>query len=168
MAGYGDDSAFTAWMAENGYVLPEGAPNLAVLRQRGSVYVDGTYGARFVGVPTGGYEQERAWPRSEAIVEGTVIPDDVIPLPVIHASYEAALQEARDPESLSLIGSAAERVKRERVEGAVEVEYQQAGSDEFAGSLVPVMTIVEGLLAPFLRPEAPAVGFGLWSIGCGA
>jgi hypothetical protein len=152
MAGYGDDSAFEAWLEENGYSLPAGAPLPAVLRQRGSVYVDGLYGIRFVGEKTGGWEQERAWPRIDAYAGGTAIPDEVVPLPVIHASYEAALQEAREPESLSLIGSAAERVKREKVEGAVEVEYQQASSDEFASAITPVMTVIEGLLAPFLRP----------------
>ncbi|WP_011580559.1 MULTISPECIES: DnaT-like ssDNA-binding protein [Chelativorans] len=152
MAGYGDDSGFNAWLAENGYTLPDGAPSPAVLRQRGSVYVDGIYGMNFVGEKTGGWEQERAWPRTGAYAGGSAIPDDVVPLPVIHASYEAALQEAREPESLSVIGSAAERVKREKVDGAVEVEYQQASSADFAGTLIPVMTVIEGLLAPFLRP----------------
>lgn len=167
MAGYGTDDAFAVWLISNGYSLPEGAPAPAVLRQRGSTYVDGTYGSRFVGQPTGGYEQERQWPRSGAVVAGSSIPDGVIPLPVVHASYEAALQEAREPESLSLIGSAAERVKREKVDGAVEVEYQQSGSEDLAAAMMPVMTVIEGLLAPFLVPPAPAVGVGIWSIGGG-
>lgn len=167
MAGYGTDSAFEDWLTSNGYVLPEGAPVPAVLRQRGSTYIDGTYGARFVGQPTGGYEQERQWPRSGAVVAGSMIPDGVIPLPVIHASYEAALQEAREPESLSLIGSAAERVKREKVDGAVEVEYQQASAQDLAAAMTPIMTAIEGLLAPFLVPPAPAVSVGIWSIGRG-
>lgn len=167
MAGYGTDDAFATWLTSNGYSLPEGAPAPAVLRQRGSTYVDGTYGARFVGQPTGGYEQERQWPRSGAVVAGSSVPDGVIPLPVIHASYEAALQEAREPESLSLIGSAAERVKREKVDGAVEVEYQQASAEEFAAAMTPIMTTIEGLLSPFLRGADPAVGVGIWSIGRG-
>lgn len=152
MAGYGTDEAFTVWLAENGYALPDDAPLPAILRQRGSVYVDGLYGIRFAGEKTGGWEQERAWPRTGAYAGGSSIPEDVIPKPVIHASYEAALQEARDPESLSLIGSAAERVKREKVDGAVEVEYQQSGSEDLAAAMTPVMTVIEGLLAPFLRP----------------
>ncbi|MFC3208136.1 DnaT-like ssDNA-binding protein [Aquamicrobium soli] len=151
MAGYGTDETFATWLSENGYEVPEGAPTAAVLRQRGSQYVDGLYGMRFVGEKAGGWAQERAWPRKGAYVGSSLIPDTEIPLPVVYASYEAALQEARDPESLSLIGSAAERVKREKVDGAVEVEYQQAGSDEFAASITPVMTAIEGLLAPFLR-----------------
>jgi len=152
MAGYGNDAGFETWLTENGYTLPDDAPLPAALRQRGSVYIDGLYGMRFVGEKTGGWEQERAWPRVGAYAGGSAIPDDIVPLPVIHASYEAALQEARDPESLSIIGSVAERVKREKVDGAVEVEYQQANSEQFAGTLVPIMTVIEGLLAPFLRP----------------
>jgi len=165
MAGYGDDDAFAGWLTANGYSLPTGAAVPAVLRQRGALYVDGTYGTRFVGVRAGGYAQEREWPRSGAAVMGGTVPDDVVPLAVIHASYEAALQEAREPESLSIIGSAAERVKREKVEGAVEVEYQAASAGEFAASLLPVMTAVEGLIAPFLRVDVTGSGIGLWSVG---
>lgn len=165
MAGYGTDDQFLVWLTDNGYTLPEGTPVPAILRQRGSTYVDGTYGTRFVGVPTAGYAQDRAWPRAGAIVNCILMPDDAIPVAVVHASYEAALQEAREPESLSIIGSAADRVKRERVDGAVEVEYQQASAETFAAAMKPVMTVVEGLLAPFLRPDAPAVGIGIWSVG---
>ncbi|WP_169194937.1 DnaT-like ssDNA-binding protein [Devosia sp. MC1541] len=165
MSGYGDDALFTAWLTANGYLLPGGAASPAVLRQRGSVYIDGTYGTRFVGQKAGGYAQEREWPRSGASVAGETIPDSVVPLAIIHASYEAALQEAREPESLSIIGSAAERVKREKVDGAVEVEYQSASAADFGTTLVPVMTAVEGLLAPFLRVEVTGAGVGLWSIG---
>lgn len=167
MAGYGTNEAFAAWLTENGYSLPEGAPAPAVLRQRGSVYIDGTYGDRFVGAPTGGVDQERAWPRFGAVVFGSALASDMTPARVVHAAYEAALQEAREPGSLSVVGSAAQRVKREKVDGAVEVEYQQSGAEEFAGAMTPVMTIIEGLLAPLLRPEAPSVMPGLWSVGCG-
>jgi len=163
MAGYGDDSGFAAWLSENGYTLPEDAPAAAVLRQRGSVYVDGQYGGRFVGLPAAGYAQERQWPRVGAVAGGQPIPNDVVPPAVINASYEAALQEARDPASLSVIGSSAVRVKREKVEGAVEVEYQSASADQdFVASIAPVMTIIEGMLVPYLRMTEP--GLGLWAV----
>lgn len=164
MAGYGDDPGFEAWLEANGYELPVGAPDEAVLRQRGSSYIDAQYGSRFVGAPTGGYAQERAWPRTGACVRGSEIPDDVIPVAVINASYEAALQVANDPASLSVVGSAAQRVRREKVEGAVEVEYQSSSSScDTAADLTPVMTIVDGMLAPFLRDNAPS-GFGVWVV----
>ena len=156
MAGYGDDAGFTAWLDVNGYTLPEGAPSAAVLRQRGAAYVDGLYGPRFSGIPTGGFSQERQWPRTGAYAYGQPIPGDTIPDAVIKASYAAAWQEASDPGSLSVFGSAATAIKRERVEGAVEVEYQTSSGGWSAESLSPVLTSVEGLLAPFL---VPAGGF---------
>lgn len=162
MAGYGDDSGFTSWLQENGYMLPNGAPAPAVLRQRGSAYVDALYGTRFVGQAAAGHAQERAWPRAGACVDGSPIPDDVVPHAVINASYEAALQIATDPASLSAVGSAAQRVKREKVEGAVEVEYQSASGSETAADLTPVMTIVEGMLAPYLRSDQS--GIGIWVV----
>jgi hypothetical protein len=54
MAGYGNDEGFATWLAENGHTLPDGAPLPAVLRQRGSVYIDGHYGMRFAGEKAGG------------------------------------------------------------------------------------------------------------------
>ena len=157
MAGYGDDAGFTTWLAENGYTLPADAPAPAVLRQRGSVYIDGLYGTRFTGEKTGGWAQERAWPRTGAYAGGSAIPDDVVPLPIIHAAYEAAVVEALNPGSLTVTGSEATRVKRERVEGAVEVEYQAASSTSAgAAAFIPIITVVDGLVAPFLRP---VVGF---------
>src|SRR5690606_23617861 len=109
----------------------------------------GAYGSRFSGIPTGGFAQERQWPRTGAYAYGQPIPDDVIPDAVIKASYAAAWQEASEPGSLSVVGSAATAIKRERVEGAVEVEYQTNSGGWSAESLSPVLTAVEGLLAPF-------------------
>lgn len=152
MAGYGTDEGFTAWLADNGYTLLVGSPTAAVLRQRGSTYIDGTYGPRFSGQPTGGFSQERSWPRTGAYAYGQPIGDSVIPDAVVKASYAAARQEASSPGSLSASGSEASRVKREKVEGAVEVEYQSTSGEFSAASLTTILTTVEGLLAPFLTP----------------
>lgn len=154
MAGYGDDTAFTEWLASNGYSLPEGAPTAAVLRQRGSVYIDGTYGLRFPGTPTGGAAQERAWPRTGATDRwGNALDPNTVPIRVIEASFEAAYLEASSPGSLSASGSSASRVKREKVDGAVEVEYQVSSSSSgLVADLTPLITTVEGILAPLLVP----------------
>lgn len=159
MAGYGSDSGFADWLTENGYTLPVGSPSAAVLRNRGAAYTDGVYGARFSGIPTGGFAQERAWPRTGAYAYGQPIGDSIIPDAVIKASYAAAWQEASSPGSLSASGSEASRVKREKVEGAVEVEYQASSGSFSASSLVTLLTDVEGLLAPFLKPTTgmPAI-----------
>lgn len=170
MAGYSDDTVFAAWLTDNGFMLPDGAAADAVLRQRGSSYIDATYGARFKGQPTDGFDQERAWPRTGAVVGGSAIPSNIVPLAVIHASFHAALALATDPNALSSTGSATGVVKRERVEGAVEVEYQAIQKsdgpyDPFAPSAsTPTMTIVDGLLAPYLL--LPVIGLGIWAVGC--
>jgi hypothetical protein len=154
MAGYGDDTAFSAWLTDNGRTLPDGSPSAAVLRQRGSVYVDGTYGLRFPGTPTGGADQERAWPRTGATDRwGNALNASTVPTRVIHASFEAAWAEASSPGSLVASGSSVGRVKREKVEGAVEVEYQSSsGSAGLVADLTPMLTAVEGLLGPLLAP----------------
>ncbi len=170
MAGYGTDQGFTDWLAANGYAMPAGAPTPAVLRERGSVYIDATYGARFKGQPAGGYAQERAWPRTGAMVMGSMVPNDAIPLAVEHASYRAAFQIATDPNSLTWIGSAAGIVKRERVEGAVEVEYfdparaSDVPFDPLAPSTsTPTISEIDGMLAPYLDLAVPTIG--IWSVG---
>lgn len=152
MAGYGTDQGLTAYLADNGYTLPDTAPTPAVLRSRGSNYLDGVYGPRFSGIPTGGFGQERAWPRTGAYAYGQPIGDSIIPDAVAKASYAAAWFEANNPGALSASGSEASRVKREKVEGAVEVEYQASSGEFSASSLVTLLTDVEGLLAPFLAP----------------
>lgn len=170
MAGYSDDSAFSDWLSENGYTLPGGAPTSAVLRQRGSVYVDTTYGPRFRGTPTDGVTQERAWPRSGATVHGDAIDDDVVPLAVIHASFMAAWQEANDPGSLAAVASAAGIIRREKVD-VIEQEYfdparamGNAPYDPLAPSAnTPILTEIDGLLKPYL--VLADRGVGIWSIG---
>ena len=101
MSGYGTDEGLTAWLAANGYTLPADAPTAAVLRERGSVYIDGAYGSRFSGTPAGGFAQERAWPRTDAYAYGSAIGPDVVPAAVVQASYHAAYAEAVSPGSLS-------------------------------------------------------------------
>jgi hypothetical protein len=164
MAGYGTDPQFEQWLSENGYSLPEGAPAPAVLRQRGSQYIDSLYGARFVGEPVDPFTQERAWPRRGAIVGGVAIPETAIPNAVIYASFYAAYQEATNPGSLSAVGSSTTTVKREKV-GELEVEYQSSSSSgSLVDGLTPIMTVVDGMLAPYLR-IVPAQSIGIWSIG---
>ena len=151
MAGYGDDTGFDAYLAANGYTLPVTAPTQAILRERGSAYIDGTYGPRFSGVPAGGFAQERSWPRTGAYAYGALIGDDVIPVAVINASYAAAWQEASSPGSLSVSytpGTSKVLTKVDKIEWEV---VGQAG-DAPNGGMAPLLTSVEGMLAPFLTP----------------
>jgi hypothetical protein len=163
MAGYGSEAGFTAWLAENGHVLPAGAPTPAILLQRGGQYVDNTYGSRFWGVPTLGIAQERAWPRTGAKAYGQTIPDDTIPAAVEQASYAAAHQEAIKPGSLSVSATATGAVKRKKI-GSIEKEFFEGSGDVVADGTLKLST-VEGLLAPYLKPETTLASLGLWAVG---
>jgi hypothetical protein len=159
MSGYGDDGGFTAWMAANGYTLPGGAPTAAVLRQRGSTYVDGTYGLRFPGTPTGGAGQEREWPRTGAVDRyGTALDAGTVPQRVIDASYMAAYQEAVTPGSLSVVVDPSKRVKRQKVD---TIEREFFGPGDASAAVAPVMSAIEGVLAPLLLLEPIGAGIGV-------
>jgi hypothetical protein len=155
MAGYGTDEGFAAYAAANGYTVPTGT--VAAARARGSAYIDGTYSLRFPGYPTGGIDQDREWPRTGASDrQGNAIAPDAVPLRVINASYEAALIELTTPGSLAVIVVGSQRVVREKVEGAVEVEYARPTSASSAVlDSTPVVTIIAGMLAPLLRQPEP-------------
>lgn len=148
MAGYGDDGGFEAWLTAYGYVLPGSAPALAVLRQRGSSYIDGEYGPRFPGSPTGGLAQERAWPRTAASAFGVAIPDNEIPVQVVEASYYAAYQEAIKPGSLQGSVTSAGQLKFEKID-VIEREFFE-GKGGTIDNATPKFTFIEGLLAPFI------------------
>lgn len=164
MAGYGDDGGFSTWLADNGYTLPADAPAPAVLRNRGSQYIDAVYGSRFLGFVVDA-AQERQWPREGAVVNGKLLPSDVVPIAVINASYQAAWQEASTPGSLVAVGSSSGAVKRVKV-GQIEKEYQTArDADSSAAWLTPLISIVDGMLAPFLKDEDLQY-VGIWSVGC--
>lgn len=163
MAGYGDDAGFAAWLSDNGFSLPAGAPSPAALRQRGSVHVDGH---TFPGAPTGGVMQERAWPRTGATANYQPVPSDVIPVGIVQASYAAGYYEALNPGSLSTSSSTDTRVKRkrERIEGAVDEETEYFSTGDAATDAKVSIPAVEGLLAPFVY-VVPAVALGVMSLG---
>ncbi|WP_308446676.1 DnaT-like ssDNA-binding protein [Pseudochrobactrum sp. sp1633] len=73
-------------------------------------------------------------------------------LPVIYASFEAAYQEARNQGSLNATGSASGAVTRKKV-GELEVQYAGAQSDGTASFLTPLISTVDGMLAPYLRDK---------------
>ncbi len=172
MAGYGDDTGFHNWLSANGYTLPGGAPSPDVLRQRGSAWLDSIYGPRFKGTPADGVSQERAWPRTGAVVYGETISDDIVPLAVINASYLAAWSEASDEGSLSGgVTSSTGQIKREKV-GPLETEYFSAKDtmksdgpyDPLATPAgAPIILAIDQLLKPYL--VLADFGAGIWSVG---
>lgn len=124
MAGYGDDTSYGTWLTENGLPAPADGVAVAVLRQRGSTYLDGLYGPKFSGQPTDGFAQDRAWPRVGAEAHCQPIPSDLVPLAIVHASYFAAHQEQTQPGSLSVAATAAGAVKRRKID-VVEIEFSK-------------------------------------------
>lgn len=146
MAGYGDDAGLTAWLADNGLTLPVGAPAAAVLRNRGSAYVDATYGQRLTcSVRTGGAEQERAWPRTGH----RNVPADVIPLAWVHASYRAAYLEATLTGGLSRQIDMQARVQKQKVD-VIERTFFDSAPDGVGRVTGIVDAEIDGLVSPFL------------------
>jgi hypothetical protein len=156
MAGYGSDVGFAAYAAENGYTVPSGT--VAAARQRGSAYIDAAYAGRFPGEPSGGIDQERAWPRDDAEdIYGNVVSG--IPTRVINASYEATLLELTSPGSLTILAAESERVRRLKA-GSVEIEYAEGSAYTTIEGAIPMSSAIEGLLYPLItgtRMELPAI-----------
>jgi len=151
MAGYGSDNALKAYWDAAGYTYAADAP-FAALRQRGSAYIDGTYGLRFPGQPTGGIAQEREWPRTGATAYGAALASGLIPERVEQASYEAAYIELKKPGSLTISFDPAKKVKRQKVEGIEREFFEPRDTGNIFAPNAPVSTIIEGLLAPLVGP----------------
>jgi len=158
MAGYGDNAALDALVAAMGYSYPEGVTEdqKTAARQRGSVYIDGLYGPRFPGVPTGGAVQEREWPRSGAHdVYGNSLPSETVPQRVIDASLEAAFLSLTNPKIFSATYTPGTQKVLTEVKG---IKWEVVGHPSADGSMVPVSTVIEGILAPLLAPKnIPAI-----------
>lgn len=164
MAAYGTDDGFTAWIAEQGYTVPDTAPAPAILRARGSAYVDG-YDAFWSGYRTGGAMQELGWPRTGASLNCRIaIPTDVIPPAVVNASYRAAWLEGTTPGILAGPANApGTRVRREKVEGAVEVEYFDDGKSSAGGAVSFIDATIDGALRQFIC-DLSGSAF-MWTLG---
>jgi hypothetical protein len=148
--GYGNDLDLQDYADAIGFTIPAGAI-LTAARARGSAYIDGLYGRRFTGSPTGGLAQEREWPRTGATDRyGASIAPDAIPDRVVWASYEAALYELGTPGGLSPVTTPGQRVKRRKV-GPLEREFFESSGD--TDDDIPRLASVEGLLAPLLTVE---------------
>lgn len=161
MAGYGDNTKAQAYWQAAGYVVPDGMgeTDITAARQRGSMFVD-RYEFKFPGSRTGGFAQERAWPRTGAeTYYGEAIPSDAIPVAIENASYDAAFLELTNPGSLSPVVTGSATVKREKV-GQLEVEYSTSSStsvEDIVALATPVVTSIEGLLWMFFRPCLPGI-----------
>ncbi|MDL2397456.1 DnaT-like ssDNA-binding protein [Rhizobium mayense] len=159
-ASYGTLDAANTYFADRGNAAwaAAGEDDRTAALVRGSQVVDGLYEPRFPGFRASGYDQALSWPRRAATTaNGEAIPEDVVPLPITYAAYEAAAAELAEPGRLSPIVTATQIVKREKV-GPLETEYIAAGSlDDTIAAARPILTILDGLLYAFLRPVLPGI-----------
>lgn len=109
-------------------------------------YLDGSFNCwwEFIGGKTGGWAQEREWPRHG--IAG--LADSVIPTAIEYAVYEAAIREASNPGSLNPDIDRTQVVKRERVD-VLEVTYA-VGDGAGVADMIPVIPVIDSLLAPLL------------------
>lgn len=163
MAAYGTDQGFTDWLSEQGYTLPEAAPAPAVLRARGSAYVDG-YEKFWTGTRAGGVMQELAWPRTGALMNCTIgIADDAIPPAVVNASYRAAWLEAETPGVLiGAVAAPGTRVKRQKVD-VIEREFFDDGKPTVGGGPAFIDSQIDGMLSAFICDRKGAAF--MWTLG---
>lgn len=160
---YGTDAGFDAWLETMGYELPATAPDNAVLRARGSAYVDG-YERYWTGQRTDGVMQELGWPRTGATINCvTPVPVDVIPPAVVTASYRAAWLDAETPGILTgSSATAGSRVKRQKVD-VIEREFFDDGKTEVGGGPGFIDSMIDGLLGQFICDTKG--GAFLWTLG---
>lgn len=154
MAAYGDDVGFAAWLAGQGLSLPVGAPLPSILRARGSAYIDGAYEPRlFCSERADPFTQELAWPRVNATLKGRPIPDDLIPVPWVNASYRAAYLEATTKGGWASKGIDPSRMTKKEKAGQVEREFFGAGEGADQGNAAPgfrVDPIIDGSISMWL------------------
>lgn len=119
----------------------------AALR-RGTLWVDWKYGAQFPGFKKNGRSQPLEWPRTDVTDRnGYSVSSDEIPIEVQKAAMEAALRELSSPNSLMPDYVYSGAVKREKLEGAVEIEYVDSSGPS---SVQPYLAVVDGILASLL------------------
>lgn len=128
-------------MALRGHTLPAGAPTPAILRQRATDYIDAVYGSRLIG-------------------DQTV---DPLLTALETATYVSAWHEANNPGSLSVSASQAGAVKRRKVD-VIEIEYFEGSGDALTDGTLR-LSLVEGILGPYLRALGDANGLLLRAIG---
>lgn len=157
MSGYGTNEGFASYLSSHGYILPSDAPSPDILRLIGSQYLDSAYEPRLqCSRRAGGFSQDRAWPREGHKVNRQEVPADLIPQAWVDASYYAAYLQATTEGGWATSGEDPNRIaKREKVDGAIEVEYFGRG-DGYQGNAAmgfPVDPMIDGMVSVWLCPD---------------
>lgn len=134
---------------------PADAKEAALLRA--SVWLDGTYGAKFTGIRTDGRDQSREWPRTNATdAAGNAIDTDEVPVEVLNATYEAAMRELTTPGSLSPDYTPSQGVKSETV-GPISVTYR----DGTGSQAQPVVTVIDDIMRSLIGRRGGSVTWAM-------
>lgn len=128
-----------------------GGPQIALAEQalrRATTWIDSTYGPLFVGAYRVSLTQALVFPLVGLVdAFGYIVASTSVPRQIVSATIEAAVRELAVPGSLSpdvVPGQIAKRLKA----GSVEVEYV-SGTGGASGQ-VPVLTVIDGILASLI------------------
>lgn len=154
---YGSAADFTTYHTARGRTIPVGwddtAKNAALLVA--SEWIDFIYGQQFSGYRTGGFDQDREWPRQGAwarTVPIHIFDTDDIPDRVKNATFEAAWRQLVTPGSL-MVDYTPGKYRTVRVDGAISVDYRLFN---YATDIQTQIGIVDSLLWPLLTELSDA------------
>jgi hypothetical protein len=125
-----------------------------------SEWLDDTYDSYWYGYATGGYTQERRWPRSSAYTNNTpsyVFGINEIPQQVINATYEAAFREATSQGSLS-VDFTPLKYKSVRIDGAISVDFAIANGASDTQLEIPIISRLMNILIDSSRSSSSYSG----------
>lgn len=149
---YGSAAGFISYHENRGRTIPAHWTNSVIEAALllASEWVDRRYGNLFEGFKTGGYTQEREWPRTAAYTNNFpiyVFADDEMPDAVAHAAYEAAFRECTTEGTLN-VDFTPSKYKSVSVDGAVSVDYNDTISNS---DLQIKIEVVDHLMQPLLK-----------------
>lgn len=129
---YGDSEGFTAYHTARGRTIPDTWDDTVINASLlvAAEWLDGVYGSSYSGFKTGGFLQEREWPRTTALTNTYpqyIFQPSEMPDRVISAAYEAAFRDASTPGSLQ-VDYTPGKYKSVAIDGALTVDYTQFSS----------------------------------------
>lgn len=153
---YGNADGFKEYLGARGKKLncswTDGLINSALLVA--SEWLDTIYEDSWIGYKTGGYTQERSWPRTSATVKNAygwyTFPTNEIPTQVISATYEAAFRHLTDANVLQPDYTPS-KYKSVSVHGAVSVVYSDLITS--AADIQTQFPVIQGLMDGLIDQE---------------
>lgn len=150
---YGSAAAFETYHEARGRTIPGtwDTDHIEAALLVASEWLDDKYGERFYGFPTGGYTQERQWPRTLAYTNTYpvyVFATDEIPDEVVEAAYEVAWREANEPGCLS-VDFTPSKYSSVSIDGALYVKFDNSiEAQDVQKQIEPVERIMRVLFDP--------------------